>query len=117
MAHLLLLAVQWSQSPIQMDAESAALMHVCPSCDWRCSFCRFDPFWNTLIVAGIEPDGSSFCGAVSQLGVQYSDTCVCSGFASHLALPLLRQHQSAEMPLSDAKALMKEALKVGVDSA
>jgi ribosomal protein S15P/S13E len=75
-------------------------------------FCRFDPLWNSLVVAGLELDGAPFCGMVSMIGVQYSDACVCTGFASHLALPLLRQYQKSDMSEADAAALMKEALRV-----
>ena len=78
------------------------------------SECSFDPLWNSLVVAGVQPDGSPFCGMVSMIGVHYDDSCICTGFASHLALPLLRDAHSAEMSEADADKLMKDALRVGI---
>ena len=49
---------------------------------------------------------------VSMIGVHYEDTCVCTGFAAHLALPMLREHSSAAMGEADAKKLMQDALRV-----
>lgn len=63
-------------------------------------------------MAGLEPDDSPFCGVVTQLGVQFSDPCVCTGFAAHLALPMLRQLHSPDKSLADAKSLMMDALRV-----
>lgn len=74
--------------------------------------CRFDPLWNTLIVAGLQPDNTQFVGMVSMIGVQYTDSCVCTGFASHLALPLLRQYHTSDMGEANAKDLMQDALRV-----
>lgn len=78
--------------------------------------CRFDPLWNSLIVAGLESDGKKFIGMVSMIGVQYTDSCVCTGFASHLALPLLRQYHTDDMNESTAKDLMQDALRVCIPS-
>lgn len=64
------------------------------------------------MVAGLEPTGAPFCGMVSMIGVHYDDSAVCTGFASHLALPLIRQFQTADMSEEAATKLMKEALRV-----
>lgn len=65
-----------------------------------------------MIVAGLQPDGQHFIGMVSMIGVHYTDSCICTGFASHLALPLLRQYQQDSMSEQEAKGLMQDALRV-----
>jgi hypothetical protein len=63
---------------------------------------KFDPLWNSLVVAGIEPPSAaaaaadasssshSFLGMVGMIGTHYSDSHVTTGFANHLARPLFR---------------------------
>jgi 20S proteasome subunit beta 7 len=73
---------------------------------------KFDPLWNTLVVAGIEPDGQPFLGAVGMIGVAYSDDHVATGFGGMLARPLFREKHDPKMSESEAEALIKEALRV-----
>lgn len=60
----------------------------------------------------MEADGSPFSGMVSMIGVHYEDKCVCTGFASHLALPMLRERAGEAMGEAEAKQLMQDALRV-----
>ena len=76
---------------------------------WWC--CSFDPFWNSLVVAGIQA-GEPFVGFVSMIGVSYSDDYITTGFASQLGLPLLREHHRPDMSEQEATDLMQKALKV-----
>jgi len=73
---------------------------------------KFDPLWNTLVVAGIEPDGAPFLGAVGMIGLAYEDEHIATGFGGHLARPLFREKHSADMSEAEAEDLVKEALRV-----
>jgi len=74
---------------------------------------KFDPLWNSLVVAGVESGtGKPFLGAVSMLGVKYEDGHVATGFGAHLARPLFREKHSPTMSRADAEALLREALAV-----
>jgi 20S proteasome subunit beta 7 len=63
------------------------------------------------VVAGIQ-EGEPFVGFVSMIGVSYSDNYVTTGFASHLGLPLMREHYRPDMSEQEAIDLMQKALKV-----
>jgi 20S proteasome alpha/beta subunit len=63
-------------------------------------------------VGGIEPNGEPFVGLVTMLGVHCDDRQICTGFAAHLAYPMLRERQSSQLSEADAKALMMDALRV-----
>lgn len=73
---------------------------------------KFDPLWNTLVVAGVNPTGESYLGTVSMIGVQYTDSHIATGFGAHLARPLFREKQYDDMPEAEARALMEDCLKV-----
>lgn len=81
---------------------------------------KFDPLWNSFIIAGIEPathditdsSSSSFLGMVGMIGTHYVDSHVTTGFANHLARPLFREKQSDDMSEEAAVELMHEALRV-----
>jgi 20S proteasome alpha/beta subunit len=34
---------------------------------------KMDPLWNSLVVGGVEADGTSFLGTVGMIGVHYED--------------------------------------------
>ena len=47
---------------------------------------KFDPLWNSLVIAGVDPaTGTPFLGTVGMLGVAYTDCTVATGFGNHLA--------------------------------
>lgn len=90
---------------------------------------KFDPLWNSIIVAGVEPadgadaaaaesassgsaGGRSFLGLVGMIGTNYTDSHVTTGFANHLARPLFRERQRDDMSEEEAVALMHDALRV-----
>eukprot|EP01025_Chloroclados_australasicus_P035420 TRINITY_DN3606_c0_g1_i1.p1 TRINITY_DN3606_c0_g1~~TRINITY_DN3606_c0_g1_i1.p1 ORF type:complete len:288 (-),score=16.81 TRINITY_DN3606_c0_g1_i1:276-1139(-) len=72
---------------------------------------KFDPLWNSLIVAGVD-NGKPFCAMVSMIGVHFDDQYACTGFSAHLGLPLIREKHAADMSEEAAVALMHDALKV-----
>ncbi|GLC46596.1 hypothetical protein PLESTB_001221700 [Pleodorina starrii] len=78
---------------------------------------KFDPLWNSLVVAGVGPGsngegGSAFVGMVGMIGTHYTDSHVTTGFANQLARPLFRERQRDDMSEEEALQLMYDALKV-----
>lgn len=74
--------------------------------------CKFDPLWNSLVVGGVNADGSKFLGMVGMQGTHYTDSHVTTGFANALARPLLRERQRDDMSEEEAVALLHDALRV-----
>ena len=72
---------------------------------------KFDPLWNSLVVAGFK-GGASFLGTVSMIGSHYTDAHVATGFGAHLARPLFREKHREDMSAAEARALLEEALRV-----
>jgi 20S proteasome subunit beta 7 len=74
---------------------------------------KFDPLWNSLVVAGVDPvSGQSFLGTVGMIGSAYTDAHVATGFGAHLARPLFREKHREDMSASEARGLLEEALRV-----
>ena len=73
---------------------------------------KFDPLWNSLVVGGVGRDGAPFLGTVGMIGTHYTDSHVTTGFANHLARPLLREKQSDGMPEAAAVDMMHDCLRV-----
>lgn len=98
------------------------LAHLAPVTSVQCSAliallqCRFDPFWNSLVVAGMEGD-KPFVGMVSMIGVSYTGAYICTGFANHLALPLIRDAHRPEMTEQEAVDVVQACLKVWLSCA
>lgn len=75
---------------------------------------KFDPLWNTFVVAGIEENGEAFLGAVDKIGTAYRDSKIATGYGSHLALPLMRQalEKNPDMKQDEARTLLMDCLRV-----
>lgn len=75
---------------------------------------KFDPLWNTFVVAGIEENGEAFLGAVDKIGTAYRDSKIATGYGSHLALPLMRQalERNPDMKQDEARTLLMDCLRV-----
>lgn len=39
---------------------------------------KMDPLWNSLVVGGVEADGTPFLGTVGMIGTHYTDRCRCT---------------------------------------
>ena len=75
--------------------------------------CKMDPLWNSLAVAGVDAaTGRPFLGTVGMLGTSYEDGHVATGFGNQLARPLMRARHSPEMSEADARALLRDCLRV-----
>lgn len=72
---------------------------------------KFDPLWNSLVVAGFQ-DGESFLGYVDLVGTSYTDEYVVTGMGAYLALPILRKAYRPDMTYDEAKTVMEDALRV-----
>ncbi|GAA5859560.1 hypothetical protein JCM8547_006141 [Rhodosporidiobolus lusitaniae] len=79
---------------------------------------KFDPFWNAILVAGVE-DGEPFLSYVDLVGVTYSSPSIATGFGAHLAQPLLRKALDDLGPdgeklleEKDARKILENAMKV-----
>mmetsp|Transcript_18685 Transcript_18685/g.60979 ORF Transcript_18685/g.60979 Transcript_18685/m.60979 type:complete len:287 (-) Transcript_18685:1647-2507(-) len=73
---------------------------------------KMDPLWNNLIIGGIERSGEAFLGVVGMIGQAYVDSHVATGFAAHLARPILREKHHDEMTEAEARTLMEDCLRV-----
>ncbi|GAA5969322.1 hypothetical protein JCM11641_007551 [Rhodosporidiobolus odoratus] len=79
---------------------------------------KFDPFWNAVLVAGVE-DGTPFLSYVDLVGVTYSSPSIATGFGAHLAQPLMRKalddlgaDGETKLEEKDARAILENAMKV-----
>ena len=73
---------------------------------------KVDPLWTSLLVGGVQPDGSSFLGAVDLYGSNYTADLLATGYGQHLAIPLLRKHHHLDMSYEEAKALLEDCQRV-----
>lgn len=73
---------------------------------------KADPYWNTILTAGIGRDGESFLGCVDIYGSAYLGDTLATGYGQHLALPLLRKSQRNDMSYDEAKALLEDCQRV-----
>lgn len=72
---------------------------------------KFDPLWNTLIIAGLEA-GQPYLGMVNMIGLHYCDSHVVSGYANYLARPILREEHSDDMEEKQAVILLEKCMRV-----
>jgi len=75
---------------------------------------KFNPLWNSLLVAGFK-DGKSFLAYVDLLGTTYTASTLATGFGAHLAQPLLRRHvegREHELTEEEATKIIEESMKV-----
>lgn len=73
---------------------------------------KFNPLWLDMVVGGMQYD-EPFLGHVNFRGRAYENGVIATGFGTHLALPLLREHSELG-PLTEAKAqeLVKKSMEV-----
>ena len=78
----------------------------------------FNPLWNSILVAGLDDNGSPFLSLADLLGTTYSAPTLATGFGAHLAQPLLRklvpdEEESVQnITQEEAVAAIKECMKV-----
>nr|CCC89935.1 unnamed protein product [Trypanosoma congolense IL3000] len=74
---------------------------------------EFEPCLCQFVVAGCA-DGEQFLGGVDDVGTQWMDDCVATGYAAHMAVPLLRKALEKPGGLSREEAIdvVKNCLRV-----
>lgn len=73
---------------------------------------KMDPYYNALVIGGLNAQGAPFLGYVDMWGTTYEDNTVASGYGNYLARPLLRKYQRADMTEEEAKKLLEDSLRV-----
>jgi len=73
---------------------------------------EFDPLWTTFIVGGVEPGEEPFLGFVDKLGTSYKDPIIATGYASHIATPLIRDEWKEDMTEQEAIDLVKRCMSI-----
>ena len=75
---------------------------------------KFNPYWNDLIVAGLDnsENGKPFLGSVDKLGTTVTDHVLATGFGSYLALPLLREQWRPDLTEGEARAILEDCCRV-----
>lgn len=73
---------------------------------------KMDPYFNALVIGGLNSAGEPFLGYVDMYGTTYEDNTVASGYGNYLARPLLRKYQRADMSEAEAKKLLEDSLRV-----
>jgi 20S proteasome subunit beta 7 len=80
---------------------------------------KFDPLWNSLVVAGVSKiDNSTFLGVTDMVGTHWQDDSIATGFGNYLAQPLLRkfvdEKKRLNQPITENEAREKliECMKV-----
>ena len=51
---------------------------------------KFDPLWNTFVVAGLQ-DNEPYLGFVNLQGVAFTETLLATGMGVDLCLPVMRR--------------------------
>lgn len=74
---------------------------------------KFDPLWNSLVVAGVK-NGRSFLGTVGMIGQHYEDSHLAAGFGNHMARPLFREKHTDDMSEAEARELVESCLRACV---
>jgi 20S proteasome subunit beta 7 len=71
------------------------------------------PLWNGLLVGGFKGDSDeAYLGYVDMIGTSYTDDFLCTGFAKHLAVPILRERWRADLTAGEARALLEDCMRV-----
>ncbi|EDV34045.1 uncharacterized protein Dana_GF20703 [Drosophila ananassae] len=75
---------------------------------------RMNPLFIDVVVGGVNAEGKPFLGNVDLRGRFYEDFVVATGFARHLAIPLVRESKPAgrEFTAEEASNLIRKCMEV-----
>ncbi|KAK8089560.1 Proteasome endopeptidase complex [Apiospora hydei] len=78
---------------------------------------KFDPLWNSLLVAGLDDDQKPFLAATDLLGTTFTSPSLATGFGSVLAQPIMRRYapdeeSAGQLTQEKAVEVIKECMKV-----
>ena len=72
---------------------------------------KMNPLWNSLLIAGYSGTASTL-GYVDQRGLTFVEDYAATGYAAHLAMPLIRERWAADMDEAAARTLLEDCLRV-----
>lgn len=73
---------------------------------------KFNPLWVDMVVGGMQYD-EPFLGHINLRGRSYTSDVIATGFGTHLALPILREHtEKGVVDETKAKELIKKSMEV-----
>ena len=75
---------------------------------------KFSPFWNRLVVAGMEEGTTPFLGYVDLLGIAYESSSIATGLGAYMAQPIMRAALEKPGPMNrqGAENLLEECQRV-----
>ncbi len=73
---------------------------------------KFNPLYNSLLVAGINKGGDSFLGSVDHIGTSFCDDIIATGFGAHIAIPILRRCWKPDMTEGEARGIIEDCMRV-----
>jgi len=75
---------------------------------------KFSPFWNRLVVAGMEGGTTPFLGYVDLLGIAYEAPSIATGLGAYMAQPIMRDalEKPGKLNAKSAADLLDECQRV-----
>lgn len=73
---------------------------------------KFNPYWNDIVVAGVDNENKPFLGMVDKIGTTVKDNMIATGFGSYIALPLLRDKWHPNLTEAEARTLLEDCCRV-----
>jgi len=78
---------------------------------------KFDPLWNSILVAGFDADDKPFLASADLLGTTFTSPSLATGFGSMLAQPIMRKYAATEeaaasLTREQAIKIVQECMKV-----
>nr|XP_004308730.2 PREDICTED: proteasome subunit beta type-4-like [Fragaria vesca subsp. vesca] len=79
---------------------------------------KFDPLWNSFVLAGVkkkpgvDDKRETYLGLVTMIGVNFEDDHVATGFGNHLARPILRDEWREDLSFEEGVKLLEKCMRV-----
>jgi len=73
---------------------------------------KFDPYWNTLVIAGVEKGNVPFLGYVDSVGTRFEENMVATGMGMYFGMTLFRNEWVPNMTFDAARQLLERAALV-----
>jgi 20S proteasome subunit beta 7 len=73
---------------------------------------KFNPYWNDIVVAGVDNESKPFLGMVDKIGTTVKDSIIATGFGSYIAMPLLRDKWRPNLTEAEARTLLEDCCRV-----
>ncbi len=76
---------------------------------------KYFPFLSEILVGGIEPDGTPRLYVMDPVGSLIEDDYAAIGSGAPIAIGVLENGYRKDLPLDDAKKLVKDAIKAAIE--